>query len=215
MINILQYFFRTDKLFNFHKYNLTVIIVFLLMQVGYGQNSSDSIDSINSVTDTINNLKLPKVTIKNGSKIYIVKGTVVKNLDVDSNTNKQIVYVEPKTDKEKIKTLKEVNQPILVKNKSKSLQKKIESAKDKQYTTEIKKVSKFPFSNSNFYSAKKQNSIITNNTLNNSFSISKSIEFIQNIEIETLFRKSYYNYVRSSYSISISTLEIRSPSFYI
>lgn len=142
MINILQYFFRTDKLFNFHKYNLTVIIVFLLMQVGYGQNSSDSIDSINSVTDTINNLKLPKVTIKNGSKIYIVKGTVVKNLDVDSNTNKQIVYVEPKTDKEKIKTLKEVNQPILVKNKSKSLQKKIESAKDKQYTTEIKKVSK-------------------------------------------------------------------------
>lgn len=185
------------------------------MQVGYGQNSSDSIDSINSVTDTINNLKLPKVTIKNGSKIYIVKGTVVKNLDVDSNTNKQIVYVEPKTEKEKIKTLKEVNQPILVKNKSKSLQKKIESAKDKQYTNEIKKVSKFPFSNSNFYSAKKQNSIITNNTLNNSFSISKSIEFIKNIEIETLFRKSYYNYVRSSYSISISTLEIRSPSFYI
>ena len=214
MINILLYFFRTNKPYSYHKYRLT-FIVFLLMQILYGQYSLDTIPNSTSFNDTIVKLESNKLIVKGETKIYILKGTIVKNLDVNSEISEKIVYVEPKSTSEKNESLKEVNQPIIAKNKSKSLLKKIESSKEKQYTTEIKKVTRFPFTNSNLYNAKKQNSIISNNTLNNTISISKSIEFIKNIEIETLFQKSFYNYVRSSYSTSISTLEIRSPSLFI
>lgn len=211
MRKFLQYFIRVIVDFIIAKIRFSNFIILFLLQICYAQNSQ--VDSLETNFDTIN-INPVVVSFSDSTKIFIVKGTVTKNLINEKALENNIVFVEPKSIIHESKEIPKADKIHLVSHKEK-VEKRIIII-NKKDSTEVKKFSSLPYHNKSIYTSFQKNIVISNNTnYHYKLSILKSNEIDDKVLTNLIYKKSYYSYIWNSYSICISTLEIRSPSFSI
>lgn len=214
MIKFIFFFYRTYSAL-LKNYFFALLILSTVNNIAFAQEIKyDTVIEPLTIKDTLIN-STAFITIKDSTKLYIVKGTITKNLITKNDNSKNIVYIENKLkqeDKISVDTeLKIVKEQIIDKESNR----KIKITSDSITPVEKSKIILPPYSQQNYFTSSQNKITTSNNTYSHEIALNKNYSFKDLINAEILYKVSTYNYLCNSICVLISTLEIRSPSIFI
>ncbi|QTV05881.1 hypothetical protein [Faecalibacter bovis] len=211
MIKNILYFNCTNS----YRINFFYLVVIIFSSIiNYIHAQEFKLDTLVQSTEDISINDTTFITIKDSTMVYVTKGTVLVNFIEKTENSKNIVFIDKKEVTEDKILLKDNASEIKIASNT-TVNKTLKKDNLISYT-KIKERSKItipPFTQL-FYFSSAPNKISTNNNNTPVFRaiINKNLEIKYNADVEILYRTSYYNYICSSLCVSISTLDIRSPS---
>ncbi|WP_413533545.1 hypothetical protein [Empedobacter brevis] len=178
---------------------LLLFCFFSTLVFAHASETNEGKDSISSISKNV-------VTIKGNTTIYINENTSTSQFEIKHIANKDKVVHEKRV-KEEVKKEINKNSNNLVVEKNKNTHPNISSLTNKTF-------SYLPYKESSFFLKNKStvSGIFYQISYNHSMLFWTYISKIINDDIK--YKKTEYNYIFCDYSICLSHLEIRSPSFF-